>query len=243
MKDYLKRRILQFARFSSLGVFLHNCLKLPRSRPTEYFLGNGELLSMWTMRVVAPGLKNKQNEIIFMFLFCFYNWSDITYDTNQKMGTSATEILGRTQLAGLFILLFFPLDTTHLDGLIFEVREEFRWHIAGSTSFCVHKSSYFEGYQMLFYYIHTEKYSPKSIRKWVLANQRSELWFSHVKKMIRPIRIANDIFSRVRKNDTSHQKPQRCVSFAPKFPPFIAACWAPLRTHSWKKVFLRVFSR
>ena len=151
------------------------------------------------MRVVAPGLKNKQNEIIFMFLFCFYNWSDITYDTNQKMGTSATEILGRTQLAGLFILLFFPLDTTHLDGLIFEVQEEFRWHIAGSTSFCVHKSSYFEGYQMLFYHIHTEKYSPKSIRKWVLANQRSELWFSHVKKMIRPIRIANDVFSHVRK--------------------------------------------
>ena len=40
MKDYLKRRILKFARFSSLSVFLHNCLKLPRSRPTEYFLGN-----------------------------------------------------------------------------------------------------------------------------------------------------------------------------------------------------------
>ena len=157
------------------------------------------------------------------------------------MGTSATEILGRTQLAGLFILLFFPLDTTHLDGLIFEVQEEFRWHIAGSTSFCVHKSSYFEGYQMLFYYIHTEKYSPKSIRKWVLANQRSELWFSHVKKMIRPIRIANDIFSRVRKNDTSNQKPQRCVSFAPKFPPFIAACWAPLRKHSWRKIFSKSF--
>ena len=40
MKDYLKRRILKFVRFSSLGVFLHNCLKLPRPRPTEYFLGN-----------------------------------------------------------------------------------------------------------------------------------------------------------------------------------------------------------
>ena len=37
------------------------------------------------------------------------------------------------------------------------------------------------------------------IRKWVLANQRSELWFSHVKKMIRPIRITNDVFSHVRK--------------------------------------------
>ena len=28
------------------------------------------------------------------------------------------------------------------------------------------------------------------------------------------------------KNDTSNQKPQRGVSFAPKFPPFIAACSA-----------------
>ena len=54
---------------------------------------------------------------------------------------------------------------------------------------------------IFFYYIHSEKYSPKScvVRKWVLANQRSELWFSHVKKMIRPIRIANDVFSHVRK--------------------------------------------
>ena len=43
------------------------------------------------------------------------------------------------------------------------------------------------------------------------------------------------------KNDTSNQKPQRCVSFAPKFPPFLAACWAPLRTHSRRKVFLKEF--
>ena len=179
-----------------------------------------------------------------MFLFFFYYWSDITYDTNQKMGTSTTEILGRTQLAGLFILLCFPLDTTHLDGLIFEVQEEFRWHIECSTSFCVHKSSYFEGYQMLFYYIHTEKYSPKSIRKWVLANQRSEPWFSHVKKMIRPIRIANDIFSRVRKNDTSNQKPQRCVSFAPKIPAFYCSLLsAASHTFVEKSFSQRVFSR
>ena len=37
------------------------------------------------------------------------------------------------------------------------------------------------------YYIHTEKYSPKSyvvnfVHKLVLVNQRSERWFSHVKK-------------------------------------------------------------
>ena len=74
------------------------------------------------------------------------------------------------------------------------------------------------------------------IRKWVLANQRSDLWFSHVKKKMRPIRIANDVFSHVRK-----QMPQRCVSFAPKFPPFLAACWAPLRTHSRRKVFPKEF--
>ena len=42
------------------------------------------------------------------------------------------------------------------------------------------------------------------------------------------------------KNDTSNQ-PQRCVSCAPKFPPFLAACWAPLRTHSSRKVFLKEF--
>ena len=51
-----------------------------------------------------------------------------------------------------------------------------------------------------YYYIHTEKYSPKSyVVNFRLANQRSERWFSHVKKMIRPIRIANDVFSHVRK--------------------------------------------
>ena len=41
------------------------------------------------------------------------------------------------------------------------------------------------------------------------------------------------------KNHTSNQKPQRCVSFAPKFPHFLAALWAPLRTHSKRKVFLK----
>ena len=43
------------------------------------------------------------------------------------------------------------------------------------------------------------------------------------------------------KNATSNQKPQRCVSFTPKFPPFLAACWAPCRTHSIRKVFLKEF--
>ena len=54
------------------------------------------------------------------------------------------------------------------------------------------------------YYIHTEKYSPKSyvvnFRTQISSSQSEErTMFSHVKKMIRPIRIANDVFSRVRK--------------------------------------------
>ena len=51
------------------------------------------------------------------------------------------------------------------------------------------------------------------IRKEVLTNQRSERCFSHMKKK-----------NNNNKNDTSNQKPQRCVSFAPKFLPFIGAC-------------------
>ena len=43
------------------------------------------------------------------------------------------------------------------------------------------------------------------------------------KEMIRPIRIASGVFFTCEKNNTSNQKPQRCVSFAPKFPPFIGA--------------------
>ena len=44
------------------------------------------------------------------------------------------------------------------------------------------------------------------------------------------------------KNDhTSNQKPQRCVSFAPKFPPFIAACSAASHTFNEKSFTQRVF--
>ena len=41
------------------------------------------------------------------------------------------------------------------------------------------------------------------------------------------------VFTR-EKNDTSNQKPQRCVSFAPKFPPFIVACSAASHTFNEK---------
>ena len=48
-------------------------------------------------------------------------------------------------------------------------------------------------------------------------------------------------FSTCEKNDTFNLKPQRCMSFAPKFLPFLAACWTPLRTHSRRNVFLIEF--
>ena len=48
------------------------------------------------------------------------------------------------------------------------------------------------------------------------------------------------VFTR-EKNDTSNQKPKRCVSFAPKFPPFIAACSAASHTFNEKSLTQRVF--
>ena len=89
------------------------------------------------------------------------------------------------------------------------------------------------------------------IRKSVLANQRSERCFSHVKRMISPIRMANDVFSRVKKkNDMSNQRSQRCVSFVRKFRPFKRACSLQRprfasasqtfneKSFSWRRVFL-----
>ena len=43
------------------------------------------------------------------------------------------------------------------------------------------------------------------------------------------------------KSDTSNQKPQRRVSFAPKFPPFIAVCSAASPTFNEKSFTQRVF--
>ena len=78
-------------------------------------------------------------------------------------------------------------------------------------------------------YRHTEKCSPQNVCrkfsyvKWVLANQRSERCFSHVKKKIYVQSESRTMFFTCEKNDTSNQS-QRCASFAPKFPPFIGAC-------------------
>ena len=41
------------------------------------------------------------------------------------------------------------------------------------------------------------------------------------------------------KNDTSNQKPQRCVSFPPKLPPFIAACSTASHTFN-EKIFTQI---
>ena len=81
------------------------------------------------------------------------------------------------------------------------------------------------------YYIHTDKYSPKSY----VVNFRTQTSSSQSEERTMVFtREKNDTSNQNRercfftceKNDTSNQKPQRCVSFAPKFPPFIAACSA-----------------
>ena len=81
------------------------------------------------------------------------------------------------------------------------------------------------------YYIHTEKYSPKSC----VVNFRTQISSSQSEERTMVFtREKNDTSNQNRercfftceKNDTSNQKPQRCVSFAPKCLPFIAACSA-----------------
>ena len=58
--------------------------------------------------------------------------------------------------------------------------------------------------RIAFYYIHTEKYSPKSyvvnFRTQISSSQSEERTMVFTRaKMIRPIKIANDVFSRGRK--------------------------------------------
>ena len=78
----------------------------------------------------------------------------------------------------------------------------------------------------VFYYIHTEKYSPKSyvvnFRTQISSSQSEErtMAFSREKNYTSNQNRERCFFTCV-KNDTSNQKPQSCVSFAPKFPPFI----------------------
>ena len=96
--------------------------------------------------------------------------------------------------------------------------------------------------QKYIYYIHTEKYSPKSY----VVNFRTQISSSQsVERTMVFTREKSDTSNQNRerrfftceKNDTSNQKPQRCVSFAPKFPPFIAACSAASHTFNEKSFF------
>ena len=79
------------------------------------------------------------------------------------------------------------------------------------------------------YYINNEKYSPNSY----VVNFRTQISSSQSEERTM-------VFTR-EKNDTSSQKPQRCMSFAPKFPPFIAAGSAASHTFNDKSFTQRVF--
>ena len=94
-------------------------------------------------------------------------------------------------------------------------------------------------------YTYSEKYSPKSY----VVNCRTQISSSQSEERAMVFtREKNDTFNRNRercfftceKNDTSNQKPQRWVSFAPKFPPFIAACSTASHTFKEKSFTQRV---
>ena len=78
-------------------------------------------------------------------------------------------------------------------------------------------------------YIHTEEYSPKSY----VVNFRTQISSRQSEEQT--------MFFTCEKNYTSNHKPQRCVSFAPKFTPFISACSAASHTFNEKGFTQRVF--
>ena len=96
------------------------------------------------------------------------------------------------------------------------------------------------------YYIHTEKYSPRSY----VVNLRTQISSSQSEERTMVFtREKNDTsnqnreqcFFKCEENDMSNQKPQRCVSFVPKFLPFIAACSAASHTFNEKSFTQTVF--
>ena len=95
------------------------------------------------------------------------------------------------------------------------------------------------------YYIHTEKYSPKSYVgnfRTQISSSQSEEWtmiFTR-KKMIRPIRIANDVFPSVRKMIRPIRS-HRGVWVSRQNSLLLLQLAAPLRTHSMRKVLLKEF--
>ena len=94
---------------------------------------------------------------------------------------------------------------------------------------CMHDYTNMGGGDGTTKYIHTEKYSPKSY----LVNFLTQI-------SSRQSEERTMVFTR-EKNDTSNQKPQRCVSFAPKFSPFIAACSTASHTFNENSFSQRVF--
>ena len=105
-------------------------------------------------------------------------------------------------------------------------------------------------YTVYIYYIHTEKYSRKSYVvnfHTQMSSCRSEerTMFFTCEKNDTSNQNRKWCFFTCEKNDTSNQNSQRCVSFAPKFLPFIGACSAltlqVLCRHSMRTVFLKEF--
>ena len=94
--------------------------------------------------------------------------------------------------------------------------------------------------------MHTEKYSPKSyvvnFHTQMSSSQSEErtMVFTGEKKDTSN-QNREGCFLRWEKNVTSNQKPQRCVSFAPKFPPFFAGCSDASHKFNEKKFSRRVF--
>ena len=98
-------------------------------------------------------------------------------------------------------------------------------------------------------YSHREAMSQSFKGKRVLANQRSERYFSYVKKMIGPIRIAYDDFSRMRRRYVQSEATVVC-EFRAKIPAFYRRLklTAPSllelpHRYSTRKVFLQRHSK
>ena len=90
-------------------------------------------------------------------------------------------------------------------------------------------------YYTILYYVHTEKYSPKSyvvnFRTQISSSQSEERTMVFTgEKIIRPIRIANDVFSRVRKMIRPIRR-HRGVWVSRQNYRLLLQLAAPLRTH------------
>ena len=100
--------------------------------------------------------------------------------------------------------------------------------------------------EILIYYIHIEKYSPKSyvvnFRTQISSSQSEEQTMVFTREKYDTSSQNREwCFFTCEKNDTSNQKPRRCASFAPKFLPFIAACGAASHTFNEESFTQRVF--